>query len=106
MHELKVKQGLLDILLKVHRVLLNTRPVVFYCGNLLHPLGQLIAEWLQPLARNQKTYFKDSFTLKKELNPQKVPSNARLFIFDATSMYTNIRTGPALHRIGRFSFNN
>ena len=32
-----------------------------------------------------------------------MPSNACLFIFDATSMYTNIRTGPALHRIGWFS---
>ena len=77
-----------------------------YCGNLLHPLGQLITEWLQPLAKMQKSYFQDSLILKKELNLQDIPSNARLFICDATSMYTNIQTGPALHRIGQFAFKN
>ena len=51
----------------------------------------------------QKSYFQDSFTLKKELDPQRIPSNTRLFICEDTSMYTNIKTGPALHRIGQFS---
>ena len=98
--------SLLYLLFKVHKVLLKTRPIVSYCGKLLHPLGQLITEWLQPLARMQKSYFQDSFTLKKELDLQKIPSNARLFICDATSMYTNIKTSPALHRIGQFSREN
>ena len=77
-----------------------------YCGNFLHPFGQLITEWLQPLAKLQKSYFQDSFTLKKELDLQEIPSNARLFICDATSMYTNIKTGAALHRIGQFALEN
>ena len=98
--------GFLRILFKVHKVPLKTRPVVSYCWNLLHPLGQLITECLQPLAIMQKSYLQDSFTLKKELDQQKVPSNARLFIFDATTMYTNIKIGPALYRIGQFSLNN
>ena len=51
----------------------------------------------------QKSYFQYSFTLKKELDLQKIPSNTRLFICDATSMYTNIKTGPALHRIRKFA---
>ena len=54
----------------------------------------------------QKSYFQDSFTLNKELNLQKIPSNASLFICDATYMYTNIKTGPALHRIGKFALEN
>ena len=54
----------------------------------------------------QKSYFQDSFTLKKELDLPKIPSKARLFICDSTSMYTNIRTGPALHRIGHFTLDN
>ena len=91
--------GFLYLLFKVQKIPLKTRPVVLYCGNLMHPLGRLITEWLQPLARMQKSYFQDSFTLKKELELQKIPSNARLFICDATSMYTNIKPGPALHRI-------
>ena len=93
--------GFLYLLFKVHNIPLKTCPVMSYCSNLLHPLGQMITEWLQPLAKMHKSYFQDSFTLKKELDLQKLPSNARLFICDATSMYTNIKTGPALHRIGQ-----
>ena len=54
----------------------------------------------------QKSYFQDSFTLKKELDLQKILPNARLFICDATSMYTNIKTGPSLHRIRQFALEN
>ena len=57
--------GFLYLLFKVQKNPLKTRPVVLYSGNLLHPLGQLITEWLQPLAKLQKSYFQDSFTLKK-----------------------------------------
>ena len=62
--------GFLYLLFKVHNNPLKTRPVVSYYGNLLHPLGQLITEWMQPLAKIQKSYFQDSFTLKKELDLQ------------------------------------
>ena len=65
-----------------------------------------LTEWLQPLARMQKSYFQDSFMLKKEPDLQKISSNARLFICDATYMYTNIRTGPELHRIGLFALDD
>ena len=98
--------GFLYLFFKVHKIPLKICPVVSYCGNLLHPLGHLITEWLQPLARMQKSYFQDSFTLKKELDLQKIPSNARMFICDATSMYTNITTSPALHRIGQLALEN
>ena len=60
--------GLLVPTFKVHKILLKTRPVVSYCGNLLHHLGQLITEWLQSLERMQKSYFQDFFTLKNELD--------------------------------------
>ena len=95
--------GYLYILFKVHKNPLKIRQVVLYCGNLLQPLGQLTTEWLKPLAKMQKSYFQDSFTLKKELDLQNIPSNVRLFICDATSMYTNIKTGPAIYRIGQFA---
>ena len=49
--------GFLYLLFKVHKVPLKTRLVVLYCRNLLHPLGHVITEWLQPLARMQKSYF-------------------------------------------------
>ena len=50
----------------------------------------------------KKSYFQDSFTLKKEFDIQKFPSNAHLFICEATSMYTIIKTGLALPHIGQF----
>ena len=36
----------------------------------------------------------------------KNPSNAHLFVCDATSMYKNLRTGTGLHHIGRFYLEN
>ena len=58
--------GLFYLPFKVQKVLLETLPVMLYCVNLLHPLVQIITEWLQPLARIQKSYFQDSFTLKRK----------------------------------------
>ena len=52
--------GFLYLLFKLDKVPLKTRPVVSYCGNILQPLGQLITEWLQPLAIMRKSYFQDS----------------------------------------------
>ena len=54
----------------------------------------------------QKSYFQDSFTLKKELDQNEILSNARLLVCDATAMYTTIHTGPELNRIGRFALDN
>ena len=36
--------GFLYLLFKVHNIPLKTRLFVSYCGNLLHPLGQLITQ--------------------------------------------------------------
>ena len=70
------------------------------------PFGTAHYRMSAPLAKMQKSYFQDSFMQKKELDLQEIPSNARLFICDATSMYMNIKTGPALHRIGKFALEN
>ena len=70
------------------------------------PFGTANHRMSAPLAKMQKSYFQDSFMQKKELDLQEIPSNARLFICDATSMYTNIKTGPALHHIGQLALEN
>ena len=57
--------GFLYLLFKVRKVPLKTRMVVWYWNNLLHPLGQIITEWMQPLSWMQKSYFQDSFKFKK-----------------------------------------
>ena len=55
---------------------------------------------------NAEIIFSVFVHIKKGTRQTKISSNARLFICDATSMYTNIQTGPALHCIVRFSLKN
>ena len=51
---------------------------------------------LIPIKKAQPSYFQDSFALKLLLDALELPDNAQLFTADATSMYTFIKTEPAL----------
>ena len=70
---------------------LSSRPVCSDCGSITNPIGIWVGVKLQPVAQSMKTYIKDSFEFKRlsqehgSLNPR-----ARMFAFDAMSMYTNI----------------
>jgi hypothetical protein len=88
--------------MKVHKTPLKTRPIVSCTGSLLYGLGVWVDDKLQKIARLQKTYFKSSYDLKKELVDLPLPSTARLFTSDAISMYTNINTDAALREIARY----
>ena len=98
--------GQFYILYKIHKGPNNgrwpTRPVCSDVSSMTHGLGKWITEMLQPIAQNQKSYFKDSFTLKDQLMNISIPPGGKLFTCDATSMYTNIRTGPAIEHISRY----
>jgi hypothetical protein len=85
--------------MKVHKTPVKTRPIVSCTGSLYYGLGVWIDDKLQKVARAQKTYFKSSFDLKKELVGLTLPPSARLFTSDAISMYTNINTDSALREI-------
>jgi hypothetical protein len=76
-----------------------TRPVCSDVTSLPHGLGKWVDTQLQPVAKAQPSYFQDSYSLKKLLSNTDIPPNALLFTADAKSMYTNIRTGPALAHI-------
>ena len=73
-----------------------TRPVCSDVTSLPHASGKWVTEQLVPLQRAQRSYFKDSFALKTLLDSLDLPPNALLFTSDASSIYTNIRTAPAL----------
>ena len=92
--------------MKVHKTPLTTRPIISCCGSLLHPLGLWVDKMLQPLARMQRSYFKSTFELQQELTSLDIPPGAFLFIADATSMYTNIKTTAALNEIRAFMSRN
>ena len=94
--------GYFYLLYKIHKPVLSTRPVCSDCASLPHALGQWVDEMLQPIAKAQQTYFKDSFTLKRLFNELKIPRNASLFTYDAVSMYTNIDTDDCIKNLSEF----
>ena len=55
---------------------------------------------------NAEILFSGFIHTKKGTQQKKIPSNACLIICDVKYMYTNIRTVPDLHRIGRFVLDN
>ena len=84
------------LLYKVHKTPIKTRPVSSQCGSVSYAIGQYVDEMLQPIARAQQSYFRDSFALKKLLNGLTLPPGTSLFSTDAVSMYTSIDSNACL----------
>ena len=80
---------------------LKSRPIVSCPGSLLHPLGIWTDRKLQSLAKQQISYFRNSFDQRQELCSTQYPTTAQLFTADAVSMYTNIPTNTAIMFIAR-----
>jgi hypothetical protein len=103
--------GQFYVLYKIHKGINDdgkwpTRPVSSDVTSLPHALGKWITEALIPLQKIQPSYFKDSFELKTILDTLEFQPNALPFTADAHSMYTNIKTEPALASIGDYIRNN
>jgi hypothetical protein len=98
--------GQFYVLYKIHKGKKNgrwpTRPVCSDVSSLPHGLGKWVTEMLTPIQQAQLSYFRDSFVLKDILDKMRLPPNALLFTSDATSMYTNIKTTPALEEVSKF----
>ena len=80
---------------------LKSRPIVSCPGSLLHPLGIWTDRKLQTLAKQQVSYFRNSYDLRQELCSTDYPTTAQLFTADAVSMYTNIPTNTAIMLIAK-----
>ena len=80
---------------------LKSHPFVSCPGSLLHPLGSWTNRKLQSLAKQQISYFRNSFDLRQDLCSSQYPTTAKLFMDDAISMYTNIPTNTAIMFIAR-----
>ena len=80
---------------------LKSRPIVACPGSLLHPLGIWTDRKLQTLAKQQVSYFRNSFDLRQELCSTQYHPTAQLFTADAISMYTNIPTNTAIMLIAK-----
>jgi hypothetical protein len=84
------------LLYKIHKQPLKTRPVVSTCGCVSFAIAQWVDIILQPMAKAQQSYFKDSRALKKLLIDLHLPHNASVFSFDAVAMYSNIDSNACL----------
>ena len=100
--------GYSHLLYKVHKprkfeALVPTRSVCSDSRSITNPIGKWVDIKLQPIAQSMQTYIKDSFEFKKSIQAlgTLIP-NARLFTFDAVSMYTTISTDYALGIISKY----
>ena len=75
---------------KLHKTPIKTRPVCSDCASTPHALGQWVDVMLQPIVKAQEAYFKDTFELKKLLDPLEPTPRWKLVTFDAIAMCTNI----------------
>jgi hypothetical protein len=102
--------GQFYVLYKIHKEKKNgkwpTRPVCSDVSSLQHGLGKWVNSMLVPVQQAQASYFKDSFALKEILDKLFLPPNALLFTSDAQSMYTNIKTEPAIAEISAYLCNH
>ena len=80
---------------------LKSQPIIACPGSLLHPLGIRIDRKLQTLAKQQESYFRNSYELRQQLCSTTYPPNAKLFTANAVSMYTNIPTNTAIMLIAK-----
>ncbi len=84
------------ITIKVHKDN-TTRPIVSCCGSQTEGFSKWIDYKCKELLSLVPTLLRDSFQVLKELRELKeLPSNAKLFTFDAVSMYTNINTNHGI----------
>ena len=82
------------------------RVILIIVTSLPHALGKWVTEALIPIQQAQLSYFKDAFALKEILDTLTLHPDALLFTADAYSMYTNIKTDPALESIASHIRNN
>jgi hypothetical protein len=94
--------GYFYLMPKLHKLQLSTQPVFSDCGSLPHGIGQWVDQVLQQIVKDQDTYFKNSFELKKLLYLLRLPQNASLFTHNTMSMYTKIGTEECIDRLGDF----
>ena len=77
-------------MIKVHKDPPKSKTVMATCGTFLGSVSKLLDYQLQPLIQYLPWCIKDSNTFRDELIQLEIPQNAKLFTFDAKSMYSNI----------------
>ena len=77
-------------LTKIHKPTPVGRPIISGCDGPTERLSAFVNKLLQPIAKEQESYLKDSTDFINFIERTRVPYNAFLVSMDVTSLYTNI----------------
>ena len=78
------------------------RPIISCTGILMHTIGVWTDSKFQQVTADMPAYFKYSKVLKHHLTTMELQPGTILLTVDATSVYTNIQTRPALNQIPQY----
>ena len=77
-------------LTKIHKAKPVERPIISGCGGPTERISSFVDSLLQPIAKQQTSYLKDTTDFINFLENTKVTENAILVSMDVTSLYKNI----------------
>ena len=77
-------------LTKIHKPIPVGRPIISGCERLTERISSFVDNLLQPIAKAQKSYVKDTTHFINFIENTKVTENTVLVSMDVTSLYTNI----------------
>ena len=77
-------------LTKIHKPTPVGRPIISGCEGPTERISSFVDSLLQPIAKSQKSYLKDTTDFINFIEKTRVVENAILVSMDVTSLYTNI----------------
>ena len=86
-------------LTKIHKPVLTGRPIISGCDGPTKRISSFLDHILQPIAKAQKSYLKDTTQFVNFIEKRKVPNNAILVSMDITSLNTNIPQEEGIHTV-------
>ena len=88
-------------LTKIHKPTPVGRPIISGCDGPTEKLSSFADKLLQPIARQQRSYLKDSKDFINFIEQTKVPADVILVSVDVTSLYTNIPQEEGIQTVCR-----
>ena len=86
-------------LTKIHKPTPVGRPIISGCDGPTERISSFVDYILQPIAKSQKSYLKDTKDFINFVEKTKIPHNAIMVSLDITSLYTNIPQDEGIETI-------
>ena len=97
-------------LTKIHKATLVGRPIISGCGGPTERLSAFVDSLLQPIAKKQESYLKDTTDFINFIERTKVREQTKIVSMDVTSLYTNIPQEEGMNTVcdayDKFHHNN